>query len=125
MSVKRFLLVEDDLDDQLLFSEIFRDVAPGHICDIVNNGQEALDYLTRTTPDLIITDINLPKIDGFELIRIIKKELMIPVPVVAWSTKSPHAYWVDELDIVAAFEKPFDIQHLYEFVREIISMVTV
>lgn len=63
------IIIEDDLDDQEILSEIF--VKLGYANEIVffHDGNKALDYLnnTDTKPFLILSDINMPKINGFEL----------------------------------------------------------
>jgi CheY-like chemotaxis protein len=58
----------------------------GFTVESATNGQEALEALKRTRPDLIVTDIQMPKMDGRELITALKKEpstAKIPIVIVA------------------------------------------
>lgn len=73
------LLVEDNQGDIVLTLEAFESVDTVTTIAVVNDGEEAIHYLNRqhdfsgaAIPDLILLDINLPKIDGKEVLRYIK-----------------------------------------------------
>jgi len=58
----------------------------GFVVESATNGQEALEALKRVRPDIIITDIQMPKMDGTELITAVKSNLAlagIPIVIVA------------------------------------------
>jgi two-component system, chemotaxis family, response regulator Rcp1 len=84
------LLVEDNEGDIILTTEAFKDMALANTMTVVRDGEEALRYLRKQgeyqealTPQLILMDINLPGIDGKELLDIIKKEEELSdIPVV-------------------------------------------
>ena len=63
------IVIEDDMDDQYLLEDIFRTLDYTNDISFFTDGNLALDYLNRTDiqPFLILSDINMPKIDGFEL----------------------------------------------------------
>lgn len=65
------IIIEDDLDDQELFRECFFELGYGNELHFFLNGQVALDFLNGEgkdiTPFLILSDINMPKLDGFAL----------------------------------------------------------
>jgi CheY-like chemotaxis protein len=63
----RVLLVEDNDSLRSLFAHMLR----GRGCEVheVADGQQALDALARFTPDLVLTDLMMPVLDGFELMR--------------------------------------------------------
>lgn len=63
------IVIEDDKDDQELLSEIFTSLNYKNEIVFFHDGNEALDYLNKNdvTPFLILSDINMPKINGFEL----------------------------------------------------------
>jgi CheY-like chemotaxis protein len=83
----RILLVEDTASDAELIQEAFRDsMVPYHL-DLVTDGEEAL-HLLRTLeekPHLILLDLNLPKKNGLEVLREIRRDpdpLLMTVPVI-------------------------------------------
>ena len=62
-------MIEDDVDDQETLVDIFKDLQYENKIIYFHDGNEALAYLNRTDvhPFLILSDVNMPKIDGFEL----------------------------------------------------------
>src|SRR4051812_15577921 len=63
------IVIEDDPDDQELLSEAFMELNYDYEVIFFFDGNEALDYIMKTDvkPFLILSDINMPKINGFEL----------------------------------------------------------
>ena len=63
------VIIEDDQDDQYLFEEAFKHLNYNNELLFFSDPQEALDYLNRkdVSPFLIMSDINMPKLNGFEL----------------------------------------------------------
>ncbi|MBO0951562.1 response regulator [Fibrella forsythiae] len=68
------LLVDDDEDDQLLFRQQLYKYAPTHQVVSLSNGEELLDDLSQcqVLPDLILLDVNMPRMDGFEALSHIR-----------------------------------------------------
>lgn len=90
------LLIEDNIADQRLITEAFKDSNPGADIRVVSDGVEALAYLRKggTTPeaprpDLIILDLNLPRKDGRELLAEIKVNPELRrIPVIVFTTSN-------------------------------------
>ena len=90
MSEVNILLVEDNEADIILTTEAFKDMDLENKIDVVRDGEEALRFLKKqgpftdaATPQLILMDINLPGMDGKQLLDIIKKdEVLKEIPVV-------------------------------------------
>ncbi|GAB2789590.1 hypothetical protein GCM10027275_38200 [Rhabdobacter roseus] len=63
------IIIEDDADDQEILEEVFRKLAYPNEIIFFFDGQKALDFLNRedVVPFLILSDINMPKLDGFAL----------------------------------------------------------
>lgn len=63
------IIIEDDVDDQEFLTEVFQKLNYGNKIVFFFDGQEALDYINKTDdpPFLILSDINMPKLDGFAL----------------------------------------------------------
>ncbi|AWH86982.1 response regulator [Flavobacterium album] len=70
------LVIEDDEDDRDILREIFRDLGYKNKIVFFSDSTEALDYIRRPEiePFIIISDINMPKLGGFELRNIILNE---------------------------------------------------
>lgn len=88
------LLVDDDPDDVFLLSDAFRTLDPS--CEIIDayDGDAALQLLDemhtrKVVPDLIVLDINMPILDGREVLRILKNsDRYKDVPVIMYTTSS-------------------------------------
>ena len=99
MGEKQILIVEDDPDYADLILDIFDTEGVEGEVVLMRDGQEIIDYLQKTDIDssngkkpqidLIILDLNLPKIDGMEVLKFIKKNSKYcSIPVVILSTSS-------------------------------------
>lgn len=75
-SKQRILVVDDDKDDQSFLLEAIEELFPGYICDLADNGKEALDHIQKNPPppDYIFLDLNMPLVNGYEFLREFKKE---------------------------------------------------
>jgi CheY-like chemotaxis protein len=70
------LLIDDDLDDQEIFSLCLNDIDDNVQCRVANNGIDALDILDKDeeyTPDVIFLDINMPKMNGLACLEKLKE----------------------------------------------------
>ena len=84
------LIVDDDEDDRELFCDAVNVVDPGINCIVARNGEEALNGLKSRhipKPDLIFLDLNMPRINGVQCLREIKKDPVLHlIPVVIYTT---------------------------------------
>jgi len=88
---KTILLVDDDLDDQVIFLDALTEIAKQVTCKIANNGVEAFKILQRMTPppSIIFLDLNMPFMNGFECLGLIKKdEAYKRIPMVILTTSN-------------------------------------
>jgi two-component system, OmpR family, KDP operon response regulator KdpE len=87
------------------------------------NGQEALDEMKGWSPDLVITDLRMPEMDGLELCRDIRSKSTIPIIVL--SVKGEEAVKVQALDAGADdyITKPFSVNELLARVRSALRRV--
>jgi CheY-like chemotaxis protein len=72
ISSNNILLVDDSKTDGLLYSKLLKTLVKGYNVVLLPNGKEALRALTNLSPALIISDHNMPVMDGLELVREIK-----------------------------------------------------
>lgn len=70
------LYVEDDLDDQIIFKECLHQVRPDLVCEFISEALTALTWLKNqsTKPACIFIDVNMPVMDGNELLSEIKSD---------------------------------------------------
>lgn len=87
------LVAEDDADDRFMLQTAFDECEYDGILSFVENGVEAMNYLFdakqhgKPFPNLILLDINMPKKDGYEVLRELKADDSFSViPVVVFST---------------------------------------
>ena len=75
--MQRILVVEDDLDIQELLKNFLQEA--GYSIVLANDGVEALSIFSDVQFDLILLDIMLPKIDGFAVCELIRKQSQVPI----------------------------------------------
>jgi two-component system response regulator len=123
------LLVEDNQDDIELTLEALKDSKVSMKIDVVTDGMAAMEFLHREgkyadkpRPDLILLDLNLPKMDGREVLKAIREdENFTDIPVVVLTTSE------DEGDILRAYKlhancyiaKPVDFNRFTEIIRQV------
>lgn len=71
MKTVKILLVDDDLKNSMLLKRFIE--TEGYEVIYANNGKVGLEIYKETNPDLILLDINMPELDGFEMARIIRQ----------------------------------------------------
>jgi CheY-like chemotaxis protein len=125
----RLLLVEDSPSDADLTIAALREAKVQNILDVVEDGVEALAYLrgeapytVAQRPDLILLDLNLPRMDGREVLAKLKADpILKTIPIVVLTTSAAEA------DILRAYElhancyitKPVDFEKFLDVVRNI------
>jgi len=112
---KRILLVDDDVRNLYSLSAILED--QNVILETAMNGREAVDTLLKTnsTFDLIMMDIMMPEMDGYEAIRIIRSHVEYKnLPIIAVTAKAMKEDRVKCLDVGANdyLTKPIDVEKL-------------
>ena len=124
-SSKNILLVEDDKDDQLFFSEAISEIKNVTLCHVANNGREALDKLENSAilPDIIFMDINMPLMNGIEcLTEISKNSKTKNIPVVMLTTDTGKMKLIHELGAKAFIKKPSSGKILREKIEQMINL---
>lgn len=96
MKARPVLIVDEDADDKEFLLDAWADLKYENPLIFFSNGEDALHYLKteKTTPFLILCDVNLPKISGFELKEKLLQESIInykSIPFVFWSTAATNA----------------------------------
>jgi CheY-like chemotaxis protein len=125
----RILLVEDSDGDILLITQALKKAQVTNGITVIKDGDRAMQYLRKEgeysgveTPDLILLDINLPRVDGIEVLTEIKKDPeLMSIPVVMLTTSE------SEKDILNSYNnhancyivKPVDLKKFIDVVQVI------
>ncbi|GMV96777.1 MAG: hypothetical protein AMXMBFR83_11370 [Phycisphaerae bacterium] len=125
----RFLLVEDNNAHARLVTLQLSDPQAGVIVDRVSDGSEALDYLyrrepytDRPRPDVILLDLKLPKVDGHQVLRLLKSDeklKCIPVIVLTTSTAEPDKVEAYSNYANSYVTKPFDFDEFQQMMQSL------
>jgi CheY-like chemotaxis protein len=123
------LMADDDSDDRMLAEDAMRESRLGNVFRCVEDGQELMDYLTRSgkyakqdapRPGLILLDLNMPKKDGRQALREIKSHpdlRTIPVVILTTSKTDEDVLRSYDLGANSFITKPVTFDRLVEIVR--------
>jgi CheY-like chemotaxis protein len=121
------LIAEDDLGDRLLLEHAFRAAASAADLRFTANGEEFLAYLRRQPPwekaerpDLILLDLNMPRMDGREVLREVKRDpelVSVPVVVLTNSTAPEDIAVAYDNGANAYVPKPHSLEELTAIIR--------
>jgi CheY-like chemotaxis protein len=98
-------IIDDDVEDQEIFIEAVKEVSEHIHCSTSTNGEDALVHLeheAKKLPDLIFLDLNMPKLNGKQVLKEIKNIPAInSIPVIMYSTSfAPHD--IEEIQKIGA-----------------------
>ena len=118
------LLVEDDELDVKMVERAFRRNKITNPLHRVANGEEALDFLQvqNENPGLILLDVNMPRMNGIEFLKIIKLDeryKRIPVIVLTTSREESDRFHSYDLGAAGFIQKPVEFESFLEVVRVI------
>jgi two-component system response regulator len=128
MTPCRVFLVEDDLDDRVLSKK--RLEASEKVAEVLtfSNGDELIEYMEKAgfhdhtvmclRPTIILIDLNMPRMNGFEVLRQIKSDAFlqeIPVVVVSQNATPENIQKAHELKADGFFKKPLNVQKIQAF----------
>jgi CheY-like chemotaxis protein len=117
--MRRILLVEDNQADAILLQEALKQADVHHPVDVVTDGERALDFLATVEqqPALILLDLNLPRMDGREVLTAIKSDPVtrdIPVIILTTSSAPPDIELAYDRGANAYVRKPLGMDRLTE-----------
>ena len=129
------LIAEDDLDDQEILEKALNEIDSGFSFVTVSNGIQLLDCLLQRhqfkaidfKPDLILLDINMPIMDGFDVLKEIRKHdslKQIPVYVVTSSRDVDHLNKALDLGASGFYHKGASIDEIRKIVKEVCGKCT-
>lgn len=118
------LLVEDDELEAMKLNRAFNKLGFSHVITRAVNGEEAIRLVKTSTPNLILLDINMPRMNGLEFLSILKSDENYKfIPTVVFSTSN------NQIDMLEAYKigvagyivKPLDYKDYVEQIKKIID----
>jgi CheY-like chemotaxis protein len=110
------LVVDDDLGIRSALAAFLEDA--GYLVEEAANGREALTWLERQHPTLVLLDMRMPVMDGWEFARALRAR-RIAVPLVVMTAARDAQAWAEEIAAEAYVSKPFDYDVLLSTVERI------
>ncbi|GAA3742301.1 response regulator [Flavobacterium ginsengisoli] len=123
------VIAEDDMDDADVITETFTNNPNFSKVSLVANGEELLNYLKNDqneNPDVILTDINMPIIDGIEALQeILSNDELKNIPCFVYSTSINPSYKekCDDMGVKAYLIKPYSFEAFAEIPKTILSII--
>jgi DNA-binding response OmpR family regulator len=117
------LVAEDDADLRSLLQHALE--ADGHVVVLAADGREALEIYRRTAPDLLVLDVMMPRLSGFEVLRELREsgQLRPESPVLVLTARSSEGDVLSGFDLGAAdyMTKPFILSELRARVKLLLA----
>lgn len=123
------LLVDDSPSDVILAREALSEGRVANVVNVVENGEEALKYMRgeppyegRTKPDLVLLDLNMPRMNGYEVLEVVKRDSKLStIPIIVLTSSQ------EEEDVVRSYSlhancfisKPVRYDNFIEVIRSV------
>jgi len=118
--IKKSILITDDIKSN-------RDLASLHLedyyeLDFALNGSECIDKIITTLPDLLLLDIKMPLVDGWEVCRVIREELHLEdLPIIVISSKDHVQDLIKKYKINCFITLPYTHERIMDAVKDALS----
>jgi len=113
--MKNILVVDDEIMNQEVIKKILN--KEGYNVLTADNGQDAIDRLKQHKIDLILMDLMMPVMDGFEAIEIISKNHIVPIIAITALDDNKTHQKVLKFGAISCITKPFELKELVQSVR--------
>lgn len=125
LNIHDIVLADDDIDHSLIFQKIINDVDPQKAVTVFNNGNELLEFLSATTPNLLFLDLNMPCKNGFDCLKEIKRmPHLTNMKIVVYSNSSQmndiHQSYFFKADLYMV--KPFSVEQLKLALKNVLNL---
>jgi DNA-binding response OmpR family regulator len=123
MSVKKILIIEDARQTQSVLKEVLQ--KEGYIVFDAYDGVEGVKIAKREIPDLILLDLLLPKISGFDIcIKLREDEKTRKIPIIVISTLADNKTTHEKLkrcDVISFLQKPYTLDDLLNEIKRVLG----
>ena len=113
------MYVDDDKDDREIFEEIIRELHPEFKCMLADGASQALQMLSVAAERVcIFIDINMPKVSGIDLLKLIRpNEKLRKIPVYMLTTSREHEKQTRDLGATDYFQKPNTYHGFFDLMK--------
>ena len=119
---KHILIVDDESEIREILSKVILSLEGFHV-SLAGNGEEALDLLKKHPVDLIITDIAMPKMNGFEFLRRLKVlGLHIPIVVITGQGDQGVSHLLGPYGVKYFLNKPWNNNELISIIKNLLLL---
>ena len=120
--MKNIVVVDDDLDLLVTIKMVLDEFGKDYKVKTFDSGLKLLDYLQKNIPDLIISDIMMPEMDGWKLVQKIKKSsIYCDIPIIFLTSVTDDTSIITAQEIADGFiEKPFTTDDLINAIEKLI-----
>jgi CheY-like chemotaxis protein len=119
------LLIDDDVDDRMIFGDVLKELVPDIIYNEAINGEDALARLEAgLVPDLIFLDLNMPRVDGKQFLAELRQiEHLRHIPVIIYTTSSHESDKKETRALGASYfiTKPNSLHELNQLLKGILE----
>jgi twitching motility two-component system response regulator PilH len=122
LAMAHILIVDDNPSETALMAKVVKDL--GHTYDAVTDGELGLQKAAAVHPDLILLDVVMPNLDGFNTCRKLKKvpeTASIPVVIVSSKSGESDQFWAQRQGANGYVVKPFSAELLAEAIRSFVK----
>lgn len=117
-SVKRILLVDDDSTVRESLNDVL--VSEGYVVILAENGQQALDLVSKSSVDLVLLDLNMPVKSGWDTFEQLTREHPL-IPIIIATARPNQLFTAVNAGVGALLEKPMDIPTLLRTMEKLLS----
>ncbi|QJB33907.1 response regulator [Chitinophaga oryzae] len=122
------LLIDDDIDDRMIFGDVLKELVPDIIYNEAINGEDALAKLEAgLVPDLIFLDLNMPRVDGKQFLAELRQITHLRhIPVIIYTTSSHESDKKETRALGASYfiTKPNSLHELNQLLKGILEHTT-
>lgn len=113
---KYVLVVEDDPDLRVFVQEVLEEA--GYCVLAAGDGQDALEQASAQPPDLILLDMRMPRMDGWEFARAFRAQHTRRVPIIVFTAATDAAQRAAQIQADGYLPKPFELTSLLAIVEQ-------
>lgn len=126
MNALQILLIEDDAIEVMKLNRVVKALPDKHTIIEANNGEEALQLLEKKelVPDIILLDLNMPKINGVEFLKILKNdEHLTHIPTIILTTSNNQRDLLEcyKVGIAGYILKPLKYEHYVDKIEKLLA----